>query len=48
MSDAPQQPDSPESARHGYDFAAIERKWQQYWQQNQVFAAQIEPDKPSY
>ena len=21
----------------GYDFAAIEKKWQQYWEQNQTF-----------
>lgn len=31
-----------------YDFRTIERKWQDYWQQNKTFAAQYDPNLPKY
>ncbi|MCK5271112.1 MAG: hypothetical protein KAJ52_00995, partial [Sedimentisphaerales bacterium] len=31
-----------------YDFSAIEKRWQQYWQTNKTFAATETPDKPKY
>jgi len=31
-----------------YDFSAVEKKWQQYWQTNKTFAATETPDKPKY
>ena len=31
-----------------YDFTAIERKWQDFWQKNHTFAANNHSDKPKY
>lgn len=31
-----------------YDFKAIERKWQQYWEENRTFSTTIDPKKPKY
>ncbi|MBN2376551.1 MAG: leucine--tRNA ligase [Sedimentisphaerales bacterium] len=31
-----------------YDFTTIERKWQDFWQKNQTFAAKNHSDKPKY
>ena len=31
-----------------YNFSAIEKKWQAYWQENQSFAAEATSDKPKY
>ncbi|MEQ9263165.1 MAG: leucine--tRNA ligase [Owenweeksia sp.] len=31
-----------------YNFSAIEKKWQQYWSENQVFKAQNNSEKPKY
>ncbi len=31
-----------------YDFAAIEKKWQEYWAKNKTFKCDINPDKPKY
>jgi leucyl-tRNA synthetase len=31
-----------------YNFLEIEKKWQAYWEQNQVFDAQVEPKKPKF
>ena len=31
-----------------YKFREIEKKWQQYWQQNQVFKTKEDPGKPKY
>ncbi|KPK76650.1 MAG: leucyl-tRNA synthetase [Phycisphaerae bacterium SM23_30] len=32
----------------GYNFSAIEKKWQSYWQENQTFAAPDGLDKPKF
>jgi valyl-tRNA synthetase len=32
----------------GYEFSEVEDKWRSYWQQEQSFAAKMEPDKPSF
>jgi len=32
----------------GYDFNQIEKKWQQYWEQNQTFKAKANDSKPKY
>jgi len=32
----------------GYQFSAIEKKWQQYWEENESFKAIIDPSKPKY
>lgn len=31
-----------------YDHKAIEKKWQQYWQENKAFKAEIDSEKPKY
>ncbi len=31
-----------------YDFTAIEKKWQNYWEQNKTFKVEENPDKPKY
>lgn len=31
-----------------YNFLEIEKKWQAYWDQNQVFNAQVDPGKPKF
>lgn len=31
-----------------FDFQSIEKKWQKYWEENQVFKAENESDKPKY
>lgn len=31
-----------------YDFQGIEKKWQQYWQENQSFKAEVNKDKPKF
>ncbi len=31
-----------------YNFNEIEKKWQKYWDENKVFEAKINPDKPKY
>lgn len=31
-----------------YDFQDIEKKWQQYWQKEQSFKAQVDTDKPKF
>ncbi|MSQ84539.1 MAG: leucine--tRNA ligase [Myxococcales bacterium] len=38
--------DYPETVRKGYDFAAIEAKWQQFWLEHKTFASRIEAGKP--
>ena len=37
-----------ENQAFGYDFTTIERKWQAYWEENQIFAAQDGLDKPKF
>jgi leucyl-tRNA synthetase len=37
-----------ETRPDNYDFSAIEKRWQQYWQTNKTFAATETPDKPKY
>ena len=32
----------------GYDFIAIEKKWQNYWSLNQTFKAEIDKSRPKY
>ncbi len=32
----------------GYDFTAIEKKWQEYWQRNKTFRARYDPSLPKY
>ncbi len=32
----------------GYDFNAIEKKWQEYWSKNQTFKVEIDSNKPKY
>ena len=32
----------------GYDFTRIEKKWQEYWRDNQTFKADIDYAKPKY
>ena len=36
------------SKEKGYDFAAIEKKWQNYWDENKTFKAVIDHSKPKY
>ncbi|MBW3470525.1 leucine--tRNA ligase [Arthrospiribacter ruber] len=31
-----------------YNPSVIEKKWQQYWEQNQIFNAQVNPNKPKF
>jgi leucyl-tRNA synthetase len=31
-----------------YNFQEIEKKWQTYWEQNQIFNAQVDPTKPKF
>jgi leucyl-tRNA synthetase len=31
-----------------YAFRDIEKKWQQYWEENQTFLAQVDPNKPKF
>lgn len=31
-----------------YNHQAIEKKWQAYWEKNQVFHAEVDPDKPKF
>ncbi len=31
-----------------YDFAAIESKWQEYWEKNKVFEAESDRSKPKF
>ncbi|HEB90456.1 MAG TPA: leucine--tRNA ligase [Deltaproteobacteria bacterium] len=31
-----------------YDPARIEKKWQQYWEENQTFRAELDPSRPKY
>jgi leucyl-tRNA synthetase len=31
-----------------YNFQEIEKKWQSYWEKNQIFNAQVEPSKPKF
>lgn len=31
-----------------YNFQEIEKKWQAYWEQNQIFNAQVDPKKPKF
>lgn len=31
-----------------YDFQSIEKKWQQYWQNQQSFKAEVNPEKPKF
>ncbi|MCS4436156.1 leucine--tRNA ligase [Aquiflexum gelatinilyticum] len=31
-----------------YNFQEIEKKWQNYWEQNQIFNAQVDPSKPKF
>ena len=31
-----------------YNFASIEKKWQEYWQENKVYKATIDSNKPKY
>ncbi|MCR9016096.1 leucine--tRNA ligase [Aquiflexum gelatinilyticum] len=31
-----------------YNFQEIEKKWQTYWEQNQIFNAQVDPSKPKF
>lgn len=31
-----------------YNFLQIEKKWQKYWADNQIFKAEIKPEKPKY
>jgi len=37
-----------ENQTAGYDFTAIEQKWQAYWEDNQTFAVQEALDKPKF
>ncbi|MCH9685102.1 MAG: leucine--tRNA ligase, partial [Deltaproteobacteria bacterium] len=32
----------------GYDFSAIERRWQAYWEEHETFRAEIDPQRPKY
>lgn len=32
----------------GYQFNEIEKKWQQYWEQNETFKASVDTNKPKY
>ncbi len=36
------------SKEKGYDFAAIEKKWQNYWDENKTFQAVMDHSKPKY
>ncbi|MBN1596710.1 MAG: leucine--tRNA ligase [Bacteroidales bacterium] len=31
-----------------YDFTAIEKKWQKYWDENKTFKTEYQPDKPKF
>ncbi len=31
-----------------YNFADIEKKWQQYWQEKDIYKTQTDNDKPKY
>ncbi len=31
-----------------YNFRDIEKRWQQYWEQNAVFKAEVDPNRPKY
>lgn len=31
-----------------YNFQEIEKKWQSYWEQNQIFNAQVDPSRPKF
>ncbi len=31
-----------------YDFRTIEQKWQQYWEEHQVYQVSTDPDRPKY
>ena len=31
-----------------YNFAQIEKKWQQYWADNHTFKSEIDPSKPKF
>lgn len=31
-----------------YNFREVEKKWQQYWSENKVFKAELDPSKPKY
>lgn len=35
-------------AMAGYQFNEIEKKWQQYWEQNETFKANVDTNKPKY
>ena len=37
-----------EHENNGYNFAAIEKKWQEHWEQNKTFEAPDGSDKPKY
>ena len=35
-------------ANGGYEFSAIEKKWQTYWLEKKTFKAEVDPTKPKY
>ncbi|MFZ9028374.1 MAG: class I tRNA ligase family protein, partial [Crocinitomicaceae bacterium] len=31
-----------------YDFSGIQQRWQKYWEKNNIYRVEIDPDKPKY